>query len=403
MADRNVWDPPTPSTFIEFSQRGLVVELYIYRFEKSAKDDDAIRKDVEDAAKIWCQSKINIQVAHLDKIPPFTAVEPLDLSVDDLARNLSCSGMTPQVRDQFLSIPRPGNPNIRRSIAVFYIPGTKFQDGGSGCHQYKWQGTDGEPEHFILATDAMNGRVLAHEVGHALLVQKIPPPENWANADPDPERDPNSPGHNTNAQNLMFPSVPQNPIISDPQQAVAKSSLLVSEQMLVFGFKDSTFRKLAVTIKTLNVTQSSDEWTSDDELESEWKFRVSTIRKSDGAVLLANTKLWTKDPLDWQEYTLNLDYPLLPLTSDDDELKIEVTGTDWDFWSPNDIIRPITKVWAKKDAAGTEVLWGMASTNIPGGQNGDHVESVATETINYSVTYNVKPDDVPETRFRTIC
>ena len=313
--------------------------------------------------------------------------------------------MTSQVRDQLLSIPRPGNPDLRRSIAVFYIPGTKFQDGGSGCHQYKSPGTDSSPEHFILATDAISGRVLAHEVGHALLVREKSP-NLWFNDDPDPERDPGKPIHNTNPQNLMRAIVPPDPKISSPQQEVARKSLLVREQKLVFGFRNGTIRMLGVTIKKLNVTRSSDEWTSDDELESKWKLKVSTIRKSDGAVLVGNEKHWNKDPLDWQEYTLDFDYPLLPLTSDADELKIEVTGEDWDFWSPDDIIRPITKVWKKADldpVTGEEVLWGTNSTNIPGGQKGDHVEVVAYSTIDYSVTYNVRQDDGSETRFRTIC
>jgi hypothetical protein len=80
--------------------------------------------------------------------------------------------MPEDVEKQLFNIPRPGSPDITTSVAVFYIPGRHLKDGefARGCHHFRRRDGDGRPEHLILLTDGAKGRVLAHELGHALRV-----------------------------------------------------------------------------------------------------------------------------------------------------------------------------------------------------------------------------------------
>jgi len=233
---------------------------------------------------------------------------------------------------------------------------------------------------------------LAHELGHALFTREIGSNQ-WINDDPDPNADA-SRIHNSDPQNLMFPNVPMNPVISPAQRSQAKESDLTLRQTLAIGYRENKTFKLGVRLRTLHVHSTDDEAFSDDALESTWNFTVSTG-------LIRNTKPWNMDPLHWQDYSLNLDYPLLELSSDNDKLVIEVTGTDWDFWSPNDALAAIKKEWLKGGDT-----WGSNSTDpvIPGGLPGDHREHVSNDEIDYSLTYNIRVDDRPnEVHFREIC
>ena len=396
MADRNVWDPATPTGFINEIKGGLVVELYIYMLKQSAKTEDAVKADVQKAARIWCQSQINIQVADLRRLNDLPPSEPLNLNSRNLAQEFSCGQATDQMVDQIFNIQRPGNPDISQSIAVFCIPGDSFQDG-SGCHRVRFPGGDGPAEHIILLADKADGRVLAHELGHALFTRRVG--TQWINDDPDPERD-STKIHNKDRKNLMFPILSvEDPVITPPQTEQAEKCRLTHDRGLVFGFKEDKRLILAVIIKTLTVTTSSDEITSDDLLESAWNFRVRTEQPS-GSVLVGSTKPWAMDPLHWTTYTIEFDYPILDISSNDDKLIISVTGVDYDF-GPNDILPPINKVWTMNDA-----FWGSDSTDpsIPGGMKGDHTEHAQGPDIEYSIMYNVRVVSRPkEEVFRTLC
>lgn len=395
MADRNVWDPQTPPHYMEHVQRGLVVELYIYRFGLSSKDDKQIRADVEGAGQIWCQANINVQAVYLDKLAKQRPSEPLNLNSPDLARDFACGAMPDAVRNQFFNIQRLGDPDLTKSIAVYYIPGEQMQDGATGCHQFRFQGIDGKPEHIILLTDNANGKVLAHELGHALFTRSVGSGQ-WINHDPDPNADA-SKLHNTDPRNLMFPSVPDNPVITPPQSSQAKQCALTHDQGLVFGFKEDQPLKLGVKITTLDVKDSWDELTSDDELESSWTFSVNVAPKNAPAPpTMVHT--FNRDPLEIQVHTLNLDFPNLDILSDDDELKVSMRGTDSDF-GPDDVVVDVVEQWNKQ-----KENWGAGGATISLGQNKDHDVEIKNDEIDCKITYNIRVDHVPaEIIFRNVC
>jgi hypothetical protein len=393
--NRHFWHKQTPAGFTDLTKSGHVVELCIYSFEHSAKDETQVRADVEKAAAIWCQGGINVQASHWERLGPLAPSEPLDLSSHALAEQIPCGGnLSDQARDQLYELGRPNCPgNSFESIAVYYIPRSHFQgSSGSGCHQWRTQGTDGKPEHIILLTDEADGRVLAHEIGHALFLRETGS-NVWINDDPDPSMDPNNTGHNTSPQNVMFPSVSQNPVVSSEQASQARRSRLVRLKDLAFGFTDNKPFKLGVKMKTLHVDWTSDELFSDDALESTWKFRVKTGIEDD-------TKVHTDSRFGSGDHALpaSLDYPLLEVASDTDELQIEVTGEDWDFWSPNDALPKLEKKWTKG-----QDLWGSGSSTPTGAPLGEHKEGPKENgDIKYSLTYNVRVDERPiEETFRS--
>jgi hypothetical protein len=405
MVDRNVWDPPTPADNSDLTKKSLVVELCIYVFANSAKDEKAVRADVQGApgilgaSQIWCQDNIDIQVSHLEKLPPLPPSEPLDLNATDLARQISCPP-SDAVVEQFLQIPRSGCPDIRTmSIAVFYIPGPRFQGDNvvTGCHTFTFlpdRPTDTIPDQFILLSDEANGKVLAHELGHALLTRKDG--AKWINEDPDPKRNPKDPIHNTDPGNLMFPNVSDAPIISPAQTNQAKQSILMHDKELAFGFRENKNVKLGVMFENIDVHHSSDE--GDDALETSWQFKVSVLRP-DNSVVASQTQSWNQDPLHWWKYDLNLNFPLLEVSSDDDKLVLEVSGIDDDTFTPNDVLPGITDEWLK-----SVDTWGADSTNVVGGQPGEHIAHRNSEDIDYSMTYKIRVDERPKSIiFRSLC
>ena len=142
--NRNFWDKQTPAGFTDLTKRGFVVELCIYSFEHSAKDETQVRADVKKASAIWCQRQINVQASHWERLAPFGPSEPLDLNSHTLAEQIPCSNLSDQARDQLYAIGRPNCPsNSFESIAVYYIPRAHFQgSSGSGCHIWRTQGGD---------------------------------------------------------------------------------------------------------------------------------------------------------------------------------------------------------------------------------------------------------------------
>jgi hypothetical protein len=398
VADRNFWDPPTPPGSTTFTKHGLVVDLCTYVLEHSVKDERAVQADVEEASKIWCQgdSGINIQAAVFFKFPPLPPSEPLDLRSPDLAGQIFCNALSGAAGDQILNIPRPGCADLTRSIAVFYVPGARLGGGAIGCHHFRVKSVDGRPEHFIVLSDEADGKLLAHEVGHALLVRETVP-NTWINDDPDPNGDPADKVHDKDPQNLMFPSVPNDPDISPPQGAQARESLLTRGEDLAFGFRENKPFTLGVTFKKLIVHSSSDEATSDDALESSWNFKVSVVR-TDESVVATETRTWTRDPLHWWTYDLtdpdvaNVGLPVLQLSADTDTLAVEVTGTDEDF-GPDDNLPSVVKAWER-----AESNWGsdVVDPSVPGGQKGDHLERRTDGNIDYELVYNTSVVDQPK-------
>ena len=393
--DRNVWDPKTPPGFVNLGRNGLAVELCIYFYEHSAKTNDQARADVEGAARIWCASGINVQAVHMQRLPRLPVSEPLDLNSPTLSDLIACGKLTDLERNQLFAVGRPGCPGApRRSVAVYYVPGHHLQGGATGCHQFRFQG-DGEPEHLILLTDDAIPRVLAHELGHALFTRRSG--ASWINHDPGPGTNPSNRPHNTNPQNLMFPTVPPNPQISSQQIAQAKQCLLTLRQNLTFGFKQNKPFKLGVRMKTLHVKMTDDEAFSDDALESKWVFRVG--RQPQGGAAATTTTIDTKNfaqaTLKVRDYHLGLEFRPVELT-DTQELVISSTGFDEDFWSGNDNF-PESRQVHKKGGD----MWGANSGAPPG----DHKPpEKSSSDIRYTMTYNIRVVDAPrEDVFRNLC
>jgi hypothetical protein len=420
--DRNIWDPQAlpSSAFSTLARKGSVVELCIYIFTGSAKNEKSVRSEVEEAGKIWCQSGINVQAIHLKQLPPLPASEPLDLNSPDLARQISCGGMSDAVRNQLFSIGRPNCPgNIHESIAVYYIPGRRLADGfASGCHQFRTLGGDGLPEHIILLTDEASGQVLAHELGHALFARKDDS-NNWFNGDPDND-DPNNDDpdqkkeiHSKNPQNLMFPNVPPIPVISPKQSAQANSSdLVLDDQDLVYGFIDNTPITLKVTMEVLYIHSISDELLDElfnaDCLESWWRFHVQTGKTNangDFTVTSVNFAAnWTNSCLRaTRAYDLRGLVNVNITMASDDELLIAVFGGEGDNFYNSDDSFPVSRRIFRR----TDSNWGSGFTTHPSGVIGRHLDHPPkNDEIEYSVSYMISvasalPVDIPP--FRIIC
>jgi hypothetical protein len=422
--DRNVWDAETPNGFTNLIKRKPVVELCIYFLKDSAKDKDKAHADVVRASEIWCQSGIIVQVIHWEELSPFQPSEPLDLNSSDLAAQISCNNMPDEVRNQLFNIGRPHfTGDIHKSIAVYYIPGRRMIDGSTGCHQLRYStSVDTLPEHIILLTDEADGRALAHELGHALFTRSIVA-GTWINDDPDPKMDPKNNIHNTNLQNLMHVPTPDLPVISAVQSEQAKNChLVLHDQDLVYGFTDNQPFKLKVLMQKLHVAWTDDEWLSDDALESTWTFYVQTGKTDSSAP--DNFKVTTTNSREYENSRLHgggdnegVDYGLtdkdgllnfsvqIPPLSDD-ELRIVVTGEDWDSWpNPNDHLPTLRKTWKKDD-----FLWGSGSStrsdgHPPSGIKGEHIEGPNENgEIGYWLFYQISLESQPVThKFRQIC
>jgi hypothetical protein len=301
MADRNYWEPKPPSNGIELTKRGLTVELCMYILRHSAKKEIDAIKDIQDAVKIWCQcAPINLRIVAIRPTTPSTEKRPLDLYLADLAGQTPCNPPPRAIIDQLLKIPRPECPDPSIAIPVFYVPGPHLEGGqATGCHAFRSRG-DINPEHLIILTDLADGRVLAHELGHALFTRRngLDPQGNviWLNDDPDDNQDPASPIHNLDPSNLMYsgPHPDSNPQITEKQKNTAEVSVLVRPEDLAFGWE---IHKLAVAFKKMIVHETHDEAGSDDALESLWHFEVGLLKSDYTTAIPATRKDWRQDPL----------------------------------------------------------------------------------------------------------
>jgi hypothetical protein len=260
--DRNVWDPETPrgSTSLYVSQ-AKVLDICIYSFPRSLKNELDIQADVAEANSIWCQGGINIQAVQWARLEPdvinFPSNKFIDLFVPDLARRVDCAAFPVK----FFELPLwPDCPEDAPTVIVYYIPPDTFANGATGCHHflptppYAPLDRDGHVRdwnfHNVLLTDQANGRALAHELAHALMTRLLPPgtkPGIWINDDPDAGQDPNDSIHDANPNNILShgPNATQ---ISEAQAIQANKSKLLDRRDLAYGFKspvgDEVFRNV---------------------------------------------------------------------------------------------------------------------------------------------------------------
>ncbi len=243
-------------------------------------------------------------------------------------------------------------------------------------------------------------RVLAHELGHALLTRSAGPGQ-WTSDDPDPQQDPMNPGHNLNPENIMHPIVGPNPSISREQIEQVRKSALVKERPLVSGFTEGKPFKLGVKFKTINVKKSDDELFSDDALESSWVLRVTGFDAAGTEIAGPKQHKWNMDPLHWKNHDLGLEYLSVELPTAAHRLRITINGSDWDFWSGNDDLAAVDQTIPM----GVD-KWGTTSTapQLPGAPAGDHFGSASDDNITYEATFNIRLEDEPRnTSFRSIC
>jgi hypothetical protein len=412
MADRNVWDPPTKPGYKNFESNAYVVELYVYMLGQTTKTSDEVRKHVEEAAKVWCQAKINIQVVHLDKLAAQADFNrPLDLSVGDIARDFPCgydkneqrAQLYSAIRDQFFSIARNLGVDLTRSIAVFYISGKQFMDGAIGCSIANTRTKpDPKAEQVILLTDEANGTALAHELGHCLFERYDDVANNWTRSDPDPKG--NGP-HNTDKKNLMYPAAPDHGIISTEQAAVARTSLLVTLRPLVYGFAQDVPYKLSVLFHSMQVFSVSDEYSTED-LETKWTF-LARVKAASGNVKDTRSTDWAQDPLEARPEPYEINQSVGPLQlAGADELVIMASGIDEDdFWNPDDDLAPIIESYRNDQS-----IWGSQTVTLPPidpsdpNKTGIHFAHAQNDEISYKLRYDIGLEEAPLTTiFRTLC
>ncbi len=403
--DRNFWDLPTPPGHIEFAAWGLAVDVCIYilvRSERAFHEKDVIAH-VQEAARIWSQAKVNIQAVYIETSATLRPSEPIDISVENLAAQTACP-FSDAFAEQLLKLVSRGQ-NLAESVAVFYIPGSFLRDGRStGCHRYYFpqvKTTDDKPLHIIILTDKADGRTLAHELGHAIFTRETPTKGVWTNDDSDLNRDPNQPIHNADKSNLMFP-YGLGSSVSSKQAELAQSPenfsplarrTLVQARRLVFGFVEDKQPRLGVLFRSLKVNYSSDEISSDDELESLWSFSVK-IAQVDGTTVLFPIRSWSRDPLEVRDHPFTgnnaeayIDFADIRPMSASDKLIIEVAGRDQDY-GPDDDLPSLKNEWSKDPDT-----WGL----------GDHTMHAEDSEINYDVTYNIRVDEWPiKVTFRVV-
>ncbi len=140
--DRNFWDPPTRPGDIDDVKRARVVELFIYRFDKSSRDEPDIIKDVTGASQFWCKANINIQAAFVDTLPSTLPSEPVNMNANDVAALVTCADH----REAFFALPRAENPDLIPSpneddSSQFQSTGDVIQHGKRGgllC-RHRWR------------------------------------------------------------------------------------------------------------------------------------------------------------------------------------------------------------------------------------------------------------------------
>jgi hypothetical protein len=378
---RNYWDPPDKPGANVITKKARYVNLCIYHLQDSTKDKAAVQADVQGASAIWCQANINIQAIR------YAELKKPEVHADVISCGNFKNGLPSSIADLFNTRTGQGCDDIHKTIAVYYVSGASLMDGPSvsGCSYYECDDT-GPHKYSIILTDKADARVLAHEIGHALLARGLYP--NCTDDDPDPQHDPGDSIHNTNSNNLMKGGVAADTAteLTAPQIRQTQASKLVQEDALVVGFatlKDD-FRVEFLELKVLY----TDDGVWNEDLETRWHFKVNGTNVN-----------WDKDGMSKGKYALTgvgLEFDVSPGTG---PISIEITGTEIDTFR-DDILPKYTKEWTSADN------WGAGSPNEPS----VHLEpplpqdpvSNSEDSIRYRIKYSIL-QRADEEIFRSVC
>ncbi|MDN4526371.1 hypothetical protein [Fictibacillus fluitans] len=227
---------------------------------------EEICKIVQEASTIWCDAEIVFNVNRIDELqhvrtdPPFEKLR---------AEDITCNA---DIGERLVNLfnTRPGCDDL--TIAVYWIGGNAFQDGSTGCHHFSFSTPKEHLQHSIVLTDNANGKVFAHELGHALFVREKTPGD-FFNDDPGPGTDPNDPIHNKNSDNLMNHIAGTQ--TTDDQRKVAKNSKLVVQEFCDVSFIPLFPKRFEVEILSMGVHEVDDGLDPDDDLELRWNFNIN--------------------------------------------------------------------------------------------------------------------------------
>ncbi len=374
---RNYWDPADKPGANVITKKARYVNLCIYHLQDSTKDKAAVQADVQGASAIWCQANINIQAIR------YAELKKPEVHADVISCGNLKNGLPSSIADLFNTRTGQGCDDIDKTIAVYYVSGASLMDGPSvsGCSYYECDDT-GPRKYSIILTDKADARVLAHEIGHALLARGLYP--NCTDDDPDPKHDPGDSIHNTNPNNLMKAVAAYTATeLTAPQIKQTQASKLVQEDDLVVGFatlKDD-FRVEFLELQVF--------WTDDgvfnEDLETRWHFKVNSKNVD-----------WDKGGMSDDNYALTgvgLEFDVSPGTG---PISIEITGTEIDTFS-DDILPKYTKEWTSADN------WGAGLPNKPQVHLGPEPPNLASDdNIQYRISYSIlqRADEEP---FRSVC
>ncbi|HDR7613329.1 TPA: hypothetical protein QCX47_005096 [Bacillus mycoides] len=341
---------------------GWSVNLCIYIVPGSqAEQGDRIFNHVRDASNIW--QKCNITIC-IKKIQFLTGTFP----------NINAVNITNTITlpNDFVNLLRNNRQDCNEDdIAVYYIPGNVYNLPGvnpldqpqASFHFTATPPSEVPTQHSIIMSDGAVGRVLAHELGHALLLRERGAPCSnfhiirdsrgreigqyigWGNDEPDPNSRAADCKHHTDPNNLMEPHVnPGETTITDMQRDIAVQSRLARHY-------PSDFR---VEFQMIDVHFVND-GLFDQELESNWIFNVWRLDAGNPEnAILVGTETWDEDHLNPKRYIVDKS---IPFSADiaSDVIRIEVFGTDTDTVSDD----PIPRIVRDYDFSTNWGNWGV--------------------------------------------
>ncbi|MGE6599280.1 hypothetical protein, partial [Bacillus proteolyticus] len=186
------------------------VNLFIYVTPESNTTNDRIDKLIAEAIKIWGKCDIgkikfiNKGVLQIPMDPNRNAEYTFHENEISLVGGTTRDRLPQKVKNLLDTRPNCGETDI----AVYFVGGKHtFTDSriANAFTHVKNEHT----EYSIILTESANSRNFAHELGHVLFFRKFDPdpqsPRHWIDDDPDSQRNPSDPAHNTNPSNLMFP------------------------------------------------------------------------------------------------------------------------------------------------------------------------------------------------------
>ncbi|PHE13626.1 hypothetical protein COF59_13710 [Bacillus pseudomycoides] len=386
MTMKNFWDPPQPKDFTEVTEKRKFVSLHIYILPGLTRDpslDDKIKKQVIRASDIWCtQCKIEVFASTIQEL---TENNPGDLIFNpELIKTDQIPGqVVHSLQDS--TVYRPGCDDTE--IAVYYIMGQRFQNAAAFSMYF----LSATPRPLIFMTQQASGELLAHEIGHHLFVREEPIGSgNFVSTNPDPQGvyDPNDPtitfdpvnGHDKR-QDFLMHGVVNGTKISPIQCAIInRTSKLVKVDNCLTSFNppSGVLRRCTVEFKKMHVFNVSDEICSDPHLESTWSFKVWRRNKVTLQQDLIKDQPWVESNLFGpKDFDLTwLEKVTVDITDLNQEIVIDLTGSDEDSCSGNDALAVVVEQWGQTDD------WG----------NGPHEPSSENDEIHYQLFYNIKTE-----------